>query len=137
MLNKELQVPFLPCLWYDAVLDWGLNPGPPALEANTLPLGYRGGSVINVKANSFKYFCRKSINLEQKGSFKLNFLAIEINNSTHFYSVFFFRREETPQLKRHHVGEHTSDFISNLLQQQQQQNEEEQLKTSSRENENS
>ena len=28
---------------YDAVLDWGLNPGPPALEANTLPLGYRGG----------------------------------------------------------------------------------------------
>ena len=23
------------------VLDWGLNPGPPALEASTLPLGYR------------------------------------------------------------------------------------------------
>ena len=32
-------------LWYDAVLDWGLNPGPPALEASTLPLGYRGGAV--------------------------------------------------------------------------------------------
>ena len=30
-------------LTYDAVLDWGLNPGPPALEASTLPLGYRGG----------------------------------------------------------------------------------------------
>ena len=30
-------------LWYDAVLDWGLNPGPPALDASTLPLGYRGG----------------------------------------------------------------------------------------------
>ena len=30
-------------LWYDAVLDWGLNPGPPALEASTLPLGYRRG----------------------------------------------------------------------------------------------
>ena len=29
-------------LWYDAVLDWGLNPGPPALEASTIPLGYRG-----------------------------------------------------------------------------------------------
>ena len=27
----------------EAVLDWGLNPGPPALEASTLPLGYRGG----------------------------------------------------------------------------------------------
>ena len=27
--------------WYDAVLDWGLNPGPPAFEASTLPLGYR------------------------------------------------------------------------------------------------
>ena len=23
-------------------LDWGLNPGPPALDASTLPLGYRG-----------------------------------------------------------------------------------------------
>ena len=23
--------------------DWGLNPGPPALEASTIPLGYRGG----------------------------------------------------------------------------------------------
>ena len=32
-------------LWYDAVLDWGLNPVPPALEASTLPLGYRGGGV--------------------------------------------------------------------------------------------
>ena len=30
--------------WYDAVLDWGLNPGPPVLEASTIPLGYRGGS---------------------------------------------------------------------------------------------
>ena len=33
-------------LWYDAVLDWGLNPGPPALEASTLPLGYRGGGEV-------------------------------------------------------------------------------------------
>ena len=39
----ELLVPFLLHLWYDAVLDWGLNPGPPALEASTIPLGYRGG----------------------------------------------------------------------------------------------
>ena len=30
-------------LWYDPVLGWGLNPRPPPLEANTLPLGYRGG----------------------------------------------------------------------------------------------
>mgnify|MGYP007091386324 CR=1 FL=1 len=28
---------------YDTVLDWGLNPGPPTLDASTLPLGYRGG----------------------------------------------------------------------------------------------
>ena len=27
-------VPFLYRLWYDAVLDWGLNPGPPALDAS-------------------------------------------------------------------------------------------------------
>ena len=41
--TRELLVPFLLRLWYDAVLDWGLNPGPPALEASALPLGYRGG----------------------------------------------------------------------------------------------
>ena len=29
---------------YDAVLDCGLNLGPPTLKASTLPLGYRGGS---------------------------------------------------------------------------------------------
>ena len=31
--------------WYHFynVLDWGLDPGPPALEASTLPLGYWGG----------------------------------------------------------------------------------------------
>ena len=34
---------FLLRLWYDAFLDWGLNPGPPALEASTIPLGYRAG----------------------------------------------------------------------------------------------
>jgi len=27
---------FLKRLWYDAVLDWGLNPGPPAHDASTL-----------------------------------------------------------------------------------------------------
>ena len=27
------------------VLDWGLNPGPPALDVRTLPLGYRGGGI--------------------------------------------------------------------------------------------
>ena len=27
----------------EAVLDWGLDPGPPALEASTISLGYRGG----------------------------------------------------------------------------------------------
>ena len=40
-------VPFL-CLWYDAVLDWGLNPGPPALKASTIPLGYQGGGVLDM-----------------------------------------------------------------------------------------
>ena len=29
-------------LWYDPILEWGLNPGPPALDASTLLLGYRG-----------------------------------------------------------------------------------------------
>ena len=27
------------------LVDWGLNPGPPALEASTIPLGYRGGGI--------------------------------------------------------------------------------------------
>ena len=36
---------------YDAVLDWGLNPGPLALEASTIPLGYRGGGAFNEQYN--------------------------------------------------------------------------------------
>ena len=39
-------VPFYNVLTYDALLDWGLNPGPTALDTSTLPLGYqRGGTV--------------------------------------------------------------------------------------------
>ena len=34
---------FYDVFWYDAALDWGLNPGPPPLDAIILPLGYRGG----------------------------------------------------------------------------------------------
>ena len=39
-----LLVPFYYHLWYDVVLDWGLNPVPPArtLQVSTLPLGHRG-----------------------------------------------------------------------------------------------
>ena len=44
--TRELLVPFLERLWYVAVLDWGLNPGPPAPDASTLPLGYRGGGTF-------------------------------------------------------------------------------------------
>ena len=32
---------------HDTVLDWGLNPGPSALEASTIPLGYREGGLNN------------------------------------------------------------------------------------------
>ena len=35
--------------WYDTVLVWGLNPGPPALEASTIPLGYLGGGHVYLK----------------------------------------------------------------------------------------
>jgi len=27
-----------------------LNPGPPALEASTIPLGYRGGSIVSINS---------------------------------------------------------------------------------------
>ena len=37
--TRELLVPFLLRLWYDA----GIERGTPALEVSTLPLGYRGG----------------------------------------------------------------------------------------------
>ena len=37
----------------DAVLDWGLNPGPPALDANTLPLGYRRGGARRFEKTSY------------------------------------------------------------------------------------
>jgi len=43
MFSAKLLVPFLLRLWYDAVIDWLLNPGPPALEASTIPLGYQEG----------------------------------------------------------------------------------------------
>ena len=33
--------------------DWGLNLGPPALEASTIPLGYRGGG--KHKSNSYDH----------------------------------------------------------------------------------
>ena len=36
-------VPFVLHVWFEAVLDWGLNSGPHVLDASTLPLGYRGG----------------------------------------------------------------------------------------------
>ena len=35
-LAGELLVPFLKLLWYEAVLEWGLNLGPPALDTSTL-----------------------------------------------------------------------------------------------------
>ena len=43
MLTRELLIPcsIMYLVW--RVLDWGLNPGPPALDASTLPLGYREG----------------------------------------------------------------------------------------------
>ena len=41
--TRELLKPFLHRLWYDVVLDWGLDLERPELEASTLPLGYRGG----------------------------------------------------------------------------------------------
>ena len=36
-------VPF----WYDAVLDLGLDPGSPALDASTIKLGYRGDGILS------------------------------------------------------------------------------------------
>ena len=42
-------------LWYDMVLDWGLNLEPPTLDDSTLPLGYRGGGIITVKLHKFTY----------------------------------------------------------------------------------
>ena len=42
----------MPALYHqaieEAVLDWGLNQRPPALDASTLPLGYRGGGLMNM-----------------------------------------------------------------------------------------
>ena len=56
-------------LWYDAVLDWGLNSGPLALEASTLPLGYRGGGVyIEV---TYKWMVIKTKYMRDKKSSKI------------------------------------------------------------------
>ena len=57
VLNKGTTGTIFERLWYDAVLDWGLNPGPPALEASTIPLGYRGSGF---QMNPSKVFFTKS-----------------------------------------------------------------------------
>ena len=57
MLNAKQRNYWYHCLlhlWYDAVLDWGLNPGPPALDASTLPLGYRGGGILTMICSIFQ-----------------------------------------------------------------------------------
>ena len=46
-------IPFLLRLWYEAVIDWGLNPGPPALEASIISLVYRGGGCVTIDLHSF------------------------------------------------------------------------------------
>ena len=44
---------------------WGLNPGPTALEASTIPLGYRGGgtqiTVLNRSIYISKYLCMNNV----------------------------------------------------------------------------
>ena len=47
VLNKGTTGTILYRFWYDAVLGLRLNPGPPALEASIIPLGYRGGGDIS------------------------------------------------------------------------------------------
>ena len=44
---------FYNVFWYDAVLDLGLNPEPPALDVSTLPLGYRGGGTFAFEVERF------------------------------------------------------------------------------------
>ena len=46
---------------FDAVLDWGLNLGPPALDTSTLPLGYRGGVNVALTFDLFTLFVRKIV----------------------------------------------------------------------------
>ena len=62
ILRKSQYFPFLIFsakqghYWYhlfNAVLDWGLNPGPPSLDASSLSLGYRGGGSLKVKMVHF------------------------------------------------------------------------------------
>ena len=43
----ETLVPFYNVFGMTRSFDLGLNPGPPALEASTLTLGYRGGGKVN------------------------------------------------------------------------------------------
>ena len=57
------------CLWYGAVLVGRLNPGLLALEASTLPLGYRGGGVyIEV---TYKWMVIKTKYMRDKKSSKI------------------------------------------------------------------
>ena len=58
------------------VLDWGLNPGPPALEASTLPLGYRGGGFQDIDSkqkitqiNNYYYTLQEAARSNNKDSY--------------------------------------------------------------------
>ena len=69
----ELLVPFLWRLWYDAVLDWGLNPGPPAFEASILPVGYQWGGNRDSKRGHFKkenYIISKKVMLTKLSTYR-------------------------------------------------------------------
>ena len=70
LLNVAKQGHYLWRLWYDAVLDWGWNPGLPALEASTLPLGYRGGGVDTQWSKLFQVLDCVYICIQSDGSKK-------------------------------------------------------------------
>ena len=74
-------------------MTWGLNPGPPALDAGTLPLGYRGGgwtlkmiTLINVKfvefTNLYIFICTPVYCFTI-----LNYRALTQNLTLHAYFV--------------------------------------------------
>ena len=63
-------------LWYDAALDWGLNPGPPALEASTLPLGYWRGDIHDLNSE-------RPYDFSNSFGYKLTPQLIKFNTLTH------------------------------------------------------
>jgi len=65
---------FYNVFWYDAVLDLGLNPEPPALDVSTLPLAIEEAVRLLLKLNVFVFAYQRVIQNVHQAKTELSML---------------------------------------------------------------